>query len=270
MFSSPAARRSPALAASAAPAARCPARRCAATGAREAEAKALLDSVRANTCCAFNPEGATSLGIDTGARAPLRYRLGDHQPAGRQRFAADDRRRSRAGRGDRHVARSAFPTRTSVEVVKSAYSTGARGLCFPVRRRRGRRLSQHALRRHPERRRLHRHAAIPRHRSSDREPRPTPKPISRGLRNIRAQLDGELGRMRAARAPRAGPAQLPDRQGAHPARHRAQGRAQGGGLVESLVRRDQGKGHRRRLGRARPPDRRPARSRPRSSGRSTS
>ena len=81
-------------------------------------------------------------------------------------------------------ARCRFPTRTSVEVVKSAYRDRARGLRPALWRRRRRRLAQHALRRDPERRRLHRHAAVPRHRSPDRESRPTPRPISAASRNI--------------------------------------------------------------------------------------
>jgi uncharacterized protein (DUF885 family) len=95
----------------------------------EVQAKALLDSF-AEHVLQFSPEGATSLGIDTGARAQMRYHLGDRSAAGQQHFAAmirSDLARAEA------VATSTLPfaTRTSVEVVKSAYKTGLEGFAFP-------------------------------------------------------------------------------------------------------------------------------------------
>ena len=56
-----------------------------ATPASEADAKAVLDSF-AEHLLQLSPEGATSLGIDTGKRAPLRYKLGDHSPAAGQGY----------------------------------------------------------------------------------------------------------------------------------------------------------------------------------------
>ncbi len=47
----------------------------------------------------------------------------------------------------------------------------ARGIRAPLRRCRRRRLAQHAVRRHPERRRVSRHPALPRRRASHRERR---------------------------------------------------------------------------------------------------
>ena len=53
----------------------------------DATAKALLDSVAENLL-RLSPESATGLGIDTGARAPLRYQLGDRSALGQQRLAS--------------------------------------------------------------------------------------------------------------------------------------------------------------------------------------
>ena len=44
--------------------------------ATDAQASALLNSIGDNLL-RLNPEGATSLGVDTGSRARLRYQLGD-------------------------------------------------------------------------------------------------------------------------------------------------------------------------------------------------
>ena len=78
----------------------------------------------------------------------------------------------------------------------------ARGLRIALWRRRRRQLAQHAIRRDPERRRLYRHAAIPRHRPSDRESRRC-RGLSRAAsRNIRASSTASSGGC-ARRAPRA-------------------------------------------------------------------
>src|SRR3546814_9260050 len=47
----------------------------------KSDARQLLDSV-ADNLLAKSPEGATSLGIDTGARAAMRGQLGDRSAAG--------------------------------------------------------------------------------------------------------------------------------------------------------------------------------------------
>ena len=52
----------------------------------EAQASALLDSIAENLLWE-SPESATSLGIDKGARAPLRSRLSDRSGIGQQRLA---------------------------------------------------------------------------------------------------------------------------------------------------------------------------------------
>ena len=97
--------------------------------ATEAEAKTLLDSVAENLLW-LQPESATSLGIDKGARAPLRSRLTDRSRAGQDRIAAV--LRADLARADAmNTAALTFATRTSVEVVRSAYRTAIEGFALP-------------------------------------------------------------------------------------------------------------------------------------------
>ena len=95
----------------------------------EADARALLDELGENLLRLL-PESATSLGIDTGARASLRAQLTDRSAAGQQRIASQlkgDLERANA------VDTSALShaTRTSVEVVRSAYATALQGFALP-------------------------------------------------------------------------------------------------------------------------------------------
>ena len=97
--------------------------------ASEAEANALLESI-GNNLLATSPEGATSLGLDVGARAKMRYQMGDRSPAGQRRLAATlkaDLARAEA----LDTSALSFPVRTSVEVVKSAYTTALEGFALP-------------------------------------------------------------------------------------------------------------------------------------------
>src|SRR3954452_23536809 len=97
--------------------------------ASEVQAKALLDSIGENLL-RLSPESATSLGIDVGARAPMRYRLSDKSAAGQQRIAGvikSDLARAEAI----DTSGLSFPVRTSIEVVKSAYRTGLEGFALP-------------------------------------------------------------------------------------------------------------------------------------------
>src|SRR3954453_14426644 len=95
----------------------------------DASALALLDQVGENLLRLF-PEAATSLGIDTGPRAGLRSRLFDRSAEGKERLA----RQVRADL-DRvnavETANLSHPVRTSVEVVRSAYTTALEGLALP-------------------------------------------------------------------------------------------------------------------------------------------
>jgi uncharacterized protein (DUF885 family) len=78
----------------------------------------------------LQPTQATSLGIDKGQRASYRYRLEDRSPAGQSRVVATlkaDLARAEAI----DTSRLSFPTRTSVEVVRSAYRTALEGFAKP-------------------------------------------------------------------------------------------------------------------------------------------
>ncbi|GGD48370.1 DUF885 family protein [Erythrobacter arachoides] len=103
---------------------------CVTTPAAPAQsAAALLDSFAWNLL-EHEPARATSLAVDTGAKSYLRGRLADATPAGQDAYAA-------TLRADLARAR-AFPrdgldpaTRTSFEVVESAYSTALEGFALP-------------------------------------------------------------------------------------------------------------------------------------------
>lgn len=95
----------------------------------EADALALLDSIGENYL-RFAPERATTLGIDTGARAALRSQLADRSGAGQQKIADQVRQDlERAKAFD--TSGLTHATRTSVEVVRSAYTTAAEGFALP-------------------------------------------------------------------------------------------------------------------------------------------
>jgi uncharacterized protein (DUF885 family) len=95
----------------------------------EEEALALL-GVIADDLLALVPESATSLGLDTGARAVLRSQLTDRSEAGRRRIAATVRADlERVSAFD--TSRLSASTRTSFEVVRSAYATALEGFALP-------------------------------------------------------------------------------------------------------------------------------------------
>ena len=97
--------------------------------AEAAKAAALLD-VLANKMIALNPEGASSLGVDTGANAFLRSRLGDRSQQGQAQIAALLRVGLQAATQidpDRLDA----ATSTSIAVVKSAFSAALDGFALP-------------------------------------------------------------------------------------------------------------------------------------------
>lgn len=79
---------------------------------------------------ALSPEGATSLGIDTGANAALRGKLADRSAAGQAAIAA-------LLRDSLRMVESILPTaanpadRTSLAVVKSAFSVALDGFALP-------------------------------------------------------------------------------------------------------------------------------------------
>lgn len=92
-------------------------------------ASALLDSI-ADNLLAHSPEGATSLGIDTGVRAAMRGKLGDRSAAGQKAVAdtlATDIKRIRSF----DTSDLDHATRTSLGVVESAYDVALAGFALP-------------------------------------------------------------------------------------------------------------------------------------------
>ncbi|HSM17333.1 MAG TPA: DUF885 domain-containing protein [Gemmatimonadales bacterium] len=99
------------------------------TTPNDVDAQALLDEV-ADNLLRLVPEQATSLGIDTGARAALRSQLADRSAAGQQRIA--ERLRTDLARLNAFDASAlSYATRTSFEVVRSAYATSLKGFALP-------------------------------------------------------------------------------------------------------------------------------------------
>lgn len=97
--------------------------------AQSGEGAALLEDVAWNLL-RHEPERATSLGVDTGAHAALRAQLEDQSPAGQKAYAETlraDLARVRAF----DTASLDADTRTSFEVVESAYSTALEGFALP-------------------------------------------------------------------------------------------------------------------------------------------
>ena len=79
---------------------------------------------------AHEPERATALGVDTDAHSGLRHRLEDQSPGGQDAYAAtlrEDLSTLKSLARDRLDA----DTRTSLEVVESAYSTALDGFALP-------------------------------------------------------------------------------------------------------------------------------------------
>ena len=96
-------------------------------------AEALLASI-ADNLLALSPEGATSLGIDTGARAAERGKLSDRSAAGQQAVASTlkaDVARVRAFEATGGTERIDHKTRTSLAVVESAYGVALDGFALP-------------------------------------------------------------------------------------------------------------------------------------------
>jgi uncharacterized protein (DUF885 family) len=99
------------------------------TRPRTSPADALLQSI-ADNLLAQSPEGATSLGIDTGDRAAERGKLGDRSAAGMKTLA--DTLKADVARV-RAFDKSGLDhkTRTSLAVVDSAYSVALDGFALP-------------------------------------------------------------------------------------------------------------------------------------------
>ena len=135
----------------------------------EADAAALLDQI-GESYVRFAPEGATSLGIDTGARAALRSQLADRSAEGQQKIASQVRQDLEKVKAF-DVSGLSHATRTSIEVVRSAYQLASDGFALPYGDITVGQLAQYAVRGDPERRRISGPSAVSRQRPSDRERR---------------------------------------------------------------------------------------------------
>ncbi|MBD3728943.1 MAG: DUF885 domain-containing protein [Sphingomonadales bacterium] len=100
-----------------------------ATAPAPASATQLLDDI-AWRLLAHEPERATSLGVDTGDHALLRYRLEDQTAAGQQAYADTLRADLQLVRSQDRVGVDPA-TVTSLEVVESAYSVALDGFALP-------------------------------------------------------------------------------------------------------------------------------------------
>ncbi|MEP6781717.1 MAG: DUF885 domain-containing protein [Gemmatimonadaceae bacterium] len=96
---------------------------------KDTAALALLDKLGNNLLAVF-PDQATSLGIDTGARSALRSQLTDRSAAGQQKVA-QQLKTDLALLTAFDTSALSFATRTSFEVIKSAYSTSLQGFALP-------------------------------------------------------------------------------------------------------------------------------------------
>src|SRR5918992_1939742 len=163
----------------------------------EADAGALLDHIGENYL-RFAPESATSLGVDTGARAALRSQLSDRSGEGQQRIANQVRQDlERAKTFD--SSRLPHATRTSIEVVRSAYAIASEGFALPYGD-----ITVGSWRNTPYVviQNVGAYLDIPRFLDSD-HPVENAADAEAYLARLQAyakQLDGELGRIQAARA----------------------------------------------------------------------
>src|SRR3990170_9080559 len=202
--------------------------------ASEADAKALLDSIGENLLN-LSPEGATSLGIDTGKRAGLRSKLSDRSKVGQARIASllrSDLERAEAV----DVSGLPFATRTSVEVVRSAYRTALDGFALPYGDVAvgGWRNTPYVVIQN-----VGAYLDVPRFLDTDHriEKAADAEAYLSRLQAFAKQLDGERGRIDAARAERLVPPAFLIDKALSQLRMSAKGARDGGSLVEAIARR---------------------------------
>jgi uncharacterized protein (DUF885 family) len=213
--------------------------RALAAPAADVAAGALLDSIGENLL-RHGPEGATSLGLDVGARARMRYQMSDRSQAGQRKLAATigaDLERAKAV----DTSKLSFPVRTSVEVVKSAYSTALEGFALPYGDVAvgGWRNTPYVVIQN-----VGAYIDIPQFLDTDHpiENRDDAEAYIERLAQYPAQLDGELERMKAARAQGLVPPDFLIDKALAQLDISLKGTRQGGAIVDSIVRRTREKG----------------------------
>jgi uncharacterized protein (DUF885 family) len=200
----------------------------------EADARALLDELAENLL-RLVPETATSLGIDSGARAPLRAQLTDRSAQGQQRIASQlEEDLGRANACD--TSGLSHGMRVSVEVVRSAYAMALQGFALPYGDVAvgGWRNTPYVVIQN-----VGAYLDVPRFLDSDHriESAADAEAYLARMQSWAKQLDGELGRMQSARASgMVPPAFLIDKALAQMRVSATNARA-GGLLVESIERR---------------------------------
>jgi uncharacterized protein (DUF885 family) len=204
------------------------------TAPTDADASKLLDSIGENLL-RLSPEGATSLGIDTGARAALRSQLSDRSAAGQQRLAGLLKQDLARADGF-EVSGLAFPVRTSVEVVRSAYKTALEGFALPYGDVAvgGWRNTPYVVIQN-----VGAYLDVPRFLDAEHpiETRADADAYLARLQTYPKQLDGELERMRSARAGGLVPPDFLLDKALAAMAITARDTASGGGLLESIERR---------------------------------
>ncbi|HEY7613323.1 MAG TPA: DUF885 domain-containing protein [Gemmatimonadales bacterium] len=200
---------------------------------RDADALALLDDVAERLLQLF-PETATSLGIDTGTRAALRSRLSDRSAQGKQRVAdlvREDLKRVQA----LDTAGLSHAVRTSVEVVRSAYATSVEGFSLPYGD-----ITVGGWRNTPYVviQNVGAYLDDPRFLDSDHsiESAADAEAYLDRLQSFARRLDGELGRLIAAREQGLVPPGFLIDKAMSQMRLSIEGAREGGGLVESIRR----------------------------------
>jgi uncharacterized protein (DUF885 family) len=207
----------------------------AAPAASDAAATRVLDGI-GERLLALSPETATTLGLDTGPRAALRSALADRSRAGQDAMVARLRADLAEAEAIDTAALQSHATRTTVEVVKSAYRLALDGFAFPYGDVAvgGWRNTPYVVIQN-----VGAYLDTPRFLDADhpiRSAEDAEAYLAR-LERYPAQLEGELGRLQAAGAQGLiAPAFLLDKAIAQMTASLAAAQ-KGGGLVESLVRR---------------------------------
>jgi uncharacterized protein (DUF885 family) len=199
-----------------------------------ADAMKLLDEI-GESYLRFAPESATSLGVDTGARSALRSQLTDRSAAGQQKIATQVRQDlDRAKAFD--VAGLDHATRTSIEVVRSAYTIASEGFALPYGD-----ITVGSWRNTPYVviQNVGAYLDLPRYLDSDHpiETAADAEAYLARMQSYAKQLDGELGRIQDARGKGLVPPSFLIDKTLGQMRLSAKNTRAGGSLVESIERR---------------------------------
>ena len=199
-------------------------------GPADAQALTLLDQIAEDLLRLF-PETATSLGIDTGARAALRSQLADRSAEGVARVRAHVERI-----GTLPTASLSDSVRTSVAVVRSAYTTAREGFALPYGD-----ITVGGWRNTPYVviQNVGAYLDIPRFLDSDHpiENASDAEAYLTRLESYARQLDGELGRLQEARGLGLVPPRFLLDKALNQINLSAQNARAGGSIVESIARR---------------------------------